>query len=226
VFFVIVILAANVAFLGPQITSLLQTMVDENIPSATQFAMGLLPVLSMFLMGCVITIFLLLPLLSRQKWRLFAAKLLLKIPQLGSLVTSIIFWQFSKILHISLDAKLSFLQSLDLAIDTIKLQIIKNELIKVRENIECGYSIPEAFLHTKFTPNSVITAIGVGSESNNLSSVFKHLSEKQYFEILLKINFFGERLSDGLKIFAGLILITIVCGFLLPIYSYIEVAGV
>ena len=114
---------------------------------------------------------------------------------------------------------------MDIAISAVKIKNIKNELLKVREKIVEGYSISEAFSGMSLISTSVVSAIGVGEESNDLSSSFAHMSNNQYEEIIVDIKSLGQFLSVGLTLFTGIIFVLIICGLFFPIYSYVEVAG-
>ncbi len=223
----ILVLALSIGLLGPQITSLIQSTGNENIPILTQFVLYMLPaffrVIScfspiMFLVICI--------LLSNRKTKMILMDLILRIPKVGALIAKINLWQFCKISQIALDAKLDFIQALDLAVDTIKLENIKQELLAAKNYIIEGNSISESFSKVKFVSASVMAAIDIGEESSDLSASFNYMSKGQYDEILLDIRSLGQYLNSGIKLFAGLIFVLILYGLFFPIYSYVEFAGV
>lgn len=223
--FVLSMLAFSAIFLGPQIISLMQSLGVDEVPIITQITMNVLKIIPTFIIFFISAIFFFIPFLFSRKGRLVFWKLVLKFPIFGKLIINLNFWQFSKIFHIALDAKLDFINAFNLAIGAMKLDILKQELLAVNKKINDGYSISESFANVKFVPSSVIFAIDIGGGSNNLSRSFNQLSKKQYIEILMNINRIGQHLSDSIKLLAGLILILIICAFLLPIYNYIEIAG-
>lgn len=223
----ILVLALSIGLLGPQVTSLIQSTENENIPILTQFVLYMLPAFFkaiscfspiIFLVICI--------LLSNKKTKMILMDLILRIPKFGVLIAKINFWQFCKISQIALDAKLDFIQALDLAVDTIKLENIKQELLAAKNYIIEGSSISESFSKVKFVSASVLTAIDIGEESSDLSASFNHMSKGQYDEILLDIKTLGQYLNSGIKLFAGLIFVLILYGLFFPIYSYVEIAGV
>jgi type IV pilus assembly protein PilC len=160
-----------------------------------------------------------------SRGRILLSKLILKIPKIGELIIKIFMWQFCKIMHIALDAKLNFVQSLNLAIETIKFSYLKSELESIRNNILEGYKVAESFFNSTVIPKEIITSICVGEEGNDLSSSFGHVSEDLYKEILFGIKSFGQIMSIGLTVFTGLIFIFILCSLFYPIYNYVEIAG-
>jgi type II secretory pathway component PulF len=154
------------------------------------------------------------------------SNLLLKVPKFGALIIKISLWQFCKILHIALAAKLDFMEAFDLAIESIRLENMKTELQDVRRCIIEGHKISKSFSGTKFIPQSLIMALYVGEEGNDLVASFDHASETQYKEIQFEIKSLGQSLSVGLTLFTGFVLIFILCSLFYPIYSYVEIAGV
>lgn len=223
----ILVLALSIGLLGPQITSLIQSTGNEEIPMITQFVLYVLPVFFKVTCCFLPIIFLVISILiSNKKTKLILMEMILKTPKIGSLIVKINFWQFCKISQIALDAKLDFIQSLDLAIDTIKLENIKQELLIAKNCIIEGSSISESFSQIKFISTSVLTAIDVGEESSDLSASFNYMSKGQYDEILLDIKSLGQYLNTGIKLFAGMIFILILYGLFFPIYNYVEIAGV
>ncbi|MDR2723808.1 MAG: type II secretion system F family protein [Holosporaceae bacterium] len=219
----LLVLALSIGILGPQIISLLQSNNTEEIPMLTLFTINILPQIFKAL-------FLALAILSfcfcNQAGRDFLFRIVLKIPKIGKLIIKISLWQFCKILHIALDAKLDFMQALDLAIGTIKLNLLKRELENIRCNIINGYKISESFFGGKLISKEILMAIYVGEEGNELVNSFNHISENQYKEILFDIKSLGQILSIGLTISTGLIFVFILCSLFYPIYSYVEVVGV
>lgn len=222
----IFVLVFSITLLGPQISSLVRNFGANEIPLITQFVIDYLPLIfQCFICFLPFIFFIILLCIVSEKCRFFIMGVVLKIPKIGSLIIKTNFWQLCKILHIALDAKLDFIEAMDIAISAIKIKNIKNELLEVREKIVEGYSISESFSEMKFISASVISAIGIGEESNDLSSSFVHMSNHQYEEIILDIKSLGQFLSVGLTLFTGMIFVLIICGLFFPIYSYVEIAG-
>ncbi|MDR0556171.1 MAG: type II secretion system F family protein [Holosporaceae bacterium] len=216
--FIVLILGIN--FLGPQVISLLQS--QGEIPPLTQFALEILPEISKMLLLSMV-ILSILP--WTQRGRDFLLRLMLKSSTIGGLIVKISLWQFCKVLHIALDARLDFLEALDLAIKTIKIRPLQSELKSIRSDIVDGYRVSSSFANGRLIPKEILMAIYVGEEGNSLAESLFHISENQYKEILFGIKSLGQVLSIGLTIFTGLIFIFTLCSLFYPIYNYIEIAG-
>lgn len=222
----VVILILSITLLGPQVSDLIQDFGDGNIPLITHFVIDSLPRLYVFMAYLVPAVLLCFLLgVSNKKCRLYMMNLILKTPGIGDFILKINFWQFTKIMHIALNAQLDFIGALNIAINSVKIQNIRNELLKTREKIIDGYSLSEAFSSMKFASGTLLSIVDIGEENGNLSASFEHVSDNQYEEIILDIKELGRNLSIGLTLFTGLIFLLIICGLFFPIYSYVEIAG-
>jgi type II secretory pathway component PulF len=220
------ILTFSICLLGPQVLSLLSDIDHQEIPPMTQFVLYLLPPLAEiagYFFGALL-LGLFLGALGKHG-RATILNMLLKIPKIGPIAIKISLWQFCKILHIALDAKLNFMEALQLSISATAFESIKNELIKAKNLIADGYPIGESFAKTKFVTHEMLSAVFMGEESGDLSASFSSISNVQYEEVLLDLKILGRQLSVGLAIFTGFVFLLIVSGLLFPIYSYVEVAG-
>jgi type IV pilus assembly protein PilC len=222
----VLVLFLSAGLLGPQIFSLIRDFGDGEIPLATQFVVDALPKIAAVTCCLLVAIFLTFFAASvNRNARAILMNAILNVPQIGTLITKICLWQFCKILHMALDAKLNFMQAIDLAVDAIEINRIKDELLIVKNYIADGHSISESFLGRRFISGALIAAVNIGEEGSDLSTSFLHMSDNQYSEILLDIKSLGQRLGVGITLFAGAVFVLILCGLFFPIYSYVEMAG-
>ena len=219
----IIIMWICIIFLGPQVISLLNDN-NKEIPILTNFAVNYLPILGVVFTTFVILIFSCLILFSSfSKFRSKMQNYLLAIPKVGSILKKVSLWNFFKILHISLNSKLDFVKSLELGIDSIKIEKIKNDFEKIEASILSGHKIFETFSASKYISPLISTAIYVGESGNNLSECMLHISEELYKEILNELEILGRSLSIGLTLLTGGIFIFILISLFLPLYDYIGV---
>lgn len=222
----VLVLILSIAFLGPQVTDLVRDFGDGNIPPLTHFIIDFLPnFCGLVAVFFPITLALLLFCMASEKFRFYIMSCILKMPKIGDLIIKTNFWQVSKIMHIALDAKLDFIGAMNIAMSSVKIANIREELLKAREKITNGFPISEAFGEMKFVSSALISAVDIGEENSDLSASFEHISNNQYEEIILDIKGLGQILSIGLTLFTGLIFLLIICGLFFPIYNYVEVAG-
>jgi len=219
----VVVMILSIGVLAPQVAALIQTLDNREVPALTKFMVNVLPQASEFInVFFLMLILTLLSFLVTEKGRRFFLDMLARIPRIGDLVIAAALWQFYRILYIALDARLDFIQAMNLAIKTIQFKSVRNELENIRDRIIDGHKISESFSEGKVITPDILMAICIGEEGNSLGSSFKHVSDNQYLEMIFNIKSLGQILSVGLTIFTGLIFVLILCGLFYPIYNYIE----
>ena len=220
----IIIMWVCIIFLGPQVVSLLKDYNNGEIPILTNFAVNYLPIFGVIFTVSMILIFACLILFSSfPKFRNKIQNHLLSLPKIGCIFKKISLWNFFNILHIALNSKLDFIKSLELGIDSIKFEKMKNDFEKIKTGILSGHKIFETFSSSKYISPSISTAIYVGESGNNLSECTLHISEELYKEILSELEIFGRSLSVGLTLLTGGIFVFILISLFLPLYDYIGV---
>lgn len=219
-----VIMWVCVVFLGPQVISFLNDYTNGNIPVLTSFAVNYIPILggvfSTFIVS-ILSCFIFFA--SSKNFRNKVQNYLLAIPKIGDILEKISLWNFFKILHIALNSKLDFIKSLELGINSIKIEKMKNDFEKIKSSILSGHKIFETFSSSQYISPSISTAIYIGESGNNLSECMLHISEELYKEILNDLGTLGRSLSVGLTLLTGGIFIFILASLFLPLYNYIGV---
>lgn len=219
----VIIMWVCIIFLGPQVISLLNDN-HKEIPILTNFAVNYLPMLGVIFTTFMISIlFCLILFSSSSKFQNKIQNYLLAIPKIGNLLKKVSLWNFFKILYIALNSKLDFIKSLELGIDSIKIEKMKNNFEKIKSSILSGHKIFETFSTSEYISSSISTAIYVGESGNNLSECILHISEELYKEILSELEIFGRSLSIGLTLLTGGIFLFILTSLFLPLYDYIGV---
>lgn len=220
----IIIMWVCIVFLRPQVISLLRDNNGGEIPMLTNFAVNYLPTIgASFSVIISVIFFCLICFSSLKKFRRKLQNYLLSIPKIGSILKKITLWNFFKILQIALNSKLDFIKSLELGIESIEIEGIKNDLEKIKSKILSGHKIFETFSSSKYITPSISTALYVGESGNNLPDSMLHISNELYKEILRELKIFGRSLSIGLTLFSGGIFIFILSCLFLPLYNYIGV---
>ena len=220
----IIIMWICIIFLGPQVVSLLNDYNNREIPTITNLAVNYFPILGTTFTIFMISIFSCLFFFSASpKFRKKIQNYVLSIPKIGNILKKIALWNFFKILHIALNSKLDFVKSLELGIDSVKIEKMKNDFEKIKSDILLGHKIFEAFSSSKFISPSISTAIYVGESGNNLSECTLHISDELFKEILCELEIFGRSLSIGLTLLTGGIFVFILISLFLPLYDYIGV---
>lgn len=219
----IAVMSFCICFLGPQVLVLLNSQYNHQIPFLTDFAINYLPqTIGIILSFAIIGIFVFF---SLYKTNPQVKNTILFFPKLGRIIQQVSIWQFCKILQIALSSKLEFIKALDLGIDSVEFDCIKKDLEQVRMRTLCGYKIFQAMSLSKFFDKSVLIAIYIGEEGNNLEKSLEHVSDELYKDILFKLKSFGRSLSVGLTLMTGGIFVFILYSLFFPLYDYMEVVS-
>jgi type IV pilus assembly protein PilC len=222
----LLVLFLSIYLLGPQILSLLRDFGGGEIPLMTRFVVDVLPDVAVVVGYLLVAMFLTAVIVNiNASARSTFMNAILNVPAIGPLIIKICLWQFCKIMHMALEAKLNFMSAIDLAADTIKIENIKHELLCIKEHIVDGHSISESFFGRRFISSTLIAAVDVGEDSGDLAASLRSMSDNQYTELLLDIKALGQRLGVGITLFTGVIFVIILCGLFFPIYSYVETIG-
>lgn len=220
------VLLLSISVLAPQIMSLSYEIGYDKLPFLTKVVMQCVPDNSenaAFYVLLFFAVFLFMIFYKKTKYVIYY--LLHYIPAINSLIIKVSLWQTFKILQISLNAKVDFISAINLAIDSIDFQYIKDSISKARDDVMNGYKIADSFAKIPFMTSAIIVAVYVGDEGNDLTNSFSHISDGLYEEITSEIKSLGKNLSIGLTLFTGLIFIIILYSLFYPIYNYVEIVG-
>jgi MSHA biogenesis protein MshG len=154
------------------------------------------------------------------KRRYLLSKFMSKIPICGQILNSINLWKFSLTFSSALEAKIASLEALRIAVSSIKNTYWRYCLEKSYLMVQEGYKISSSFNQCcSFMPRLFLLAIEIGEENSTLGKSLSTFSEMIYNQIELYIKSLSNKLSIFLTIFTGLILLIVIIGLFLPIYS-------
>ena len=157
--------------------------------------------------------------LKKGLWR----DMLIHIPIIGRLYIALEIWMLFKTLHIGLEARLNFINTLTLAMDAIKCPMLKRDLQVIHDKLLAGYSISDSFSGMQYVPTSMIIALSVGEKGNNLKDSLKHISDSLYSDLCRQVKVLGRVLGHGMILCTGLIFLFIIYSLFQPLYDYIGV---
>jgi len=223
-FIAIAIMWFCITILGPQVSTLIQDYDQSStLPVLTDFAINYLPQISTGLSALLIFgIFAVFVMAFSKNGKQFIYEMLLKMPKFGEILKTTALWQFCKILHMSLNAKLDFMKALELCINSVPYESIKSDLSQVQNKMINGNKIVEAFSSSNCLSPAILTALYVGEEGNHLSESMGHISDELYKSVLNQLKNFGKSLSVSLTLFTGGIFIFILYSLFYPMYSCME----
>ncbi len=98
-------------------------------------------------------------------------ELKLSIPFIGQLIRTAVISKTARVLHILLSNNISLLDALEITHETVKNQVIKKEIKKIKEGLKQGKNLTEQ-MSDKIFPPTMLKMLAIGEESGNLDEMF------------------------------------------------------
>jgi general secretion pathway protein F len=172
--------------------------------------------LSMVIFGVLVS--------KTKKGHYLFCKIVLALPLLGKILREAFVAMFCQTMATLLNAGVSVLEILDILLAMTKNDIIKDSIIRAREQIVEGSDLSSSFSISGFFPNMVVKMIRVGEESGSLSRVLDTTSRYYERKVDALISTVLSLLEPIMIIVVGGVVLTVVLALYLPIFSMSEVA--
>ncbi|MDR1475279.1 MAG: type II secretion system F family protein [Holosporales bacterium] len=176
----------------------------------------------------VVVVFGLAIFILASKYAKFSSKLIDRIPILGKILNKLNLWRFTLTFSSALKAKIAPMKSLEIAVSSVGNFYWKQCFEKAYSMVSEGQAISVSFCQCcSFVPKLLMLAIRIGEENNKLDETLSTFSEMTYSQLELTIKSLSNKLVIFLTVLTGLILLAIVVGFFMPIYSnLLNVGGI
>ena len=125
-----------------------------------------------------------------------------------------------------LNAGIDILQSLQIIIDSVGSEVYRDKLSGVKDAIQKGEGVSDAFKSVDIFPSFVVRMINVGEMSGTLTEQLDYVSEEYRKKLSLLVASLGKMLEPLVLIVAGSFFAVIIIALLLPIYDLLsQVSG-
>ncbi len=213
----------------PKLTGLFTNM-KQALPLPTKILIGLSGFMSANWYWFLIVIIFAVVVLGRvkpgSKKKLFFDMLKLHIPVIKKLVKNGEVAKFSRSLELLLKNGIPIYESLELAIDTLDNDALRERLGHVREDIlGKGSTLSESLKRVDIFPKFAINMIAVGEESGKLDDSLTEIGDAYEREIQQAIKLITTLLEPLLILAVGAIVGFIVFAMLLPIFDIGAMGG-
>lgn len=153
-------------------------------------------------------------------FKTFIDEILLKLPLYGNFLLSAEMAQFNRNLSILLSAGIPIIKAFDISIKTLSNNKLISDSKKIRDKIQTGMSIKQAFLQTStsFSPLA-INMFTVGEQSGNLSETLIYISNFYEDEVDTLSKRLTTILEPILLLTVGLIVAFVAFAIISPIYD-------
>ena len=149
----------------------------------------------------------------------------LKIPIFGRIVRITAISQFTRTLSTLHGAGVPLLQALDIVINVVDNNVIKEALKTAKVDVSEGKSLASTLKKTAQFPPIVIHMVTVGEKTGELETMLKHVSDSYDIEIETRIQTLTSLLEPAMIIIMGGAVAFIVISILMPIMQMTSLAG-
>ncbi|WP_273266031.1 type II secretion system F family protein [Flexistipes sinusarabici] len=160
---------------------------------------------------------------NTKKGKDFIDKYSLQVPVLGNLMHKIYVSRIARILGLLYKSGIGIITSFEIVSEVTGNNILKSELLDIRDRVSGGTNIASAFVTSSYFPQVVSDMIAAGEETGQLDNMLFKISDYYDEEINYSINTLSSALEPILLVFiAGMVLI-LALGVFLPMWDMIKV---
>jgi type II secretory pathway component PulF len=204
----------------PKFKVILQS-VDVNLPLITKLAFFISDIFSFILIG---SLFVLLFSLIYIRMLMKSNKegierFLLKIPMFGQFLLKIELIRFSQSMYSLLRSSIPLNRAIDIAVGTVNMSIIKQELNTIKGEVIKGSSLSVSMRKSNLIPQILVEIIAVGEQSGELAGAFYQIYTHLNEDFKNSIRRFISLLEPSIIVLMGLIIGFLVFSMMLAVFS-------
>lgn len=152
-------------------------------------------------------------------WQKTRAKILMRLPVFGPIVTRIYLARFCTSMHLLLSARTPLVQALDLAGNMVSFHPISSVLKSIREEVMKGTGLHTSMAKHPIFPAQLTSLVKVGEEVNRLDTIFGKLAAQYRDEIDHRTETLRSVIEPLLIIFIGSFVALILLAMYLPLFK-------
>lgn len=199
------------------------TNLGQDLPLPTQILLFLSQSLRQgwywIVLSVAIIVFLIKRQLKTKLGKLSWSILKLRIPVFGKFALKSDLACFSRTLELLIKSGLPILTGLQISVQVLNNEVIKEKLIKSYHDLEQGGSFGRSMKDSKLLPLFMVNLISVGEESGNLASALGEVADSYERDTDEMIRVMSSLLEPLMILGMGLIVGFIVVAMLLPIFE-------
>lgn len=232
VFLLIATIASILVMFGfvlPKIMEVIGSPDDLNIFSKFLFSFSTFLRENWLVTIMVLLIFLIMFLFysKTEDFKYKFAKMKVKMPLIGKLYITMITGIFTRTLSTLFLSGTTLITSIEMAGDVINNKYISKILKEVIDDIEKGMTFSDSLIKSGIFPNNITSMISVGEETGSLDDILMQTSD--YYDMIAEdsIQKMTSIIEPIMIIIFGIIVLIILAGAFLPIYSmYSNIGGI
>lgn len=221
-----------VIFMLRLVVPMFQDIFKQNnveLPGITKFiisASDFIKDYGWWVLGAILLILILRRFYTREVWYKKAkAKLLLKIPYVGSFIKAVYMAQFTQGVTLLTASKVPVLNSIELVGKMIDFFPLKNALDKVGKGIMAGNSLSQSMEKNKIFDQRMIALIKVAEETNQTEFIFERLNHQYNIEVQQKSKLLSTLMEPMIILLVGILVGVILIAMYLPMFKLGNVLG-
>lgn len=152
-------------------------------------------------------------------------KLLLKIPYIGSFISSVYLAQFTQAVALLTSSKVPMLSSIQMVRKMIDFYPLNEALGKVEKGVLSGTSLNKSMAGSKIFDNKMISLVKVAEETNQTEYIFERLNQQYAIEVQQKSKLLSTLMEPMIIIVVGLFVGIILVAMYLPMFKLSSVVG-
>jgi type II secretory pathway component PulF len=209
-------------FVMPRLMGIFSNM-GQNLPLPTRILLAISQGLRHWWFWIILTITAVVLFVKQQlktKVGKFSWSVLkLNIPILGNFALKADLACFSRTLELLIKSGLPILSALQISVQVLNNEVIKEKLIKSHQDLEQGGSFGRSMKDSKLLPLFMANLISVGEESGNLASALGEVADSYERDTDEMIRIMSSLLEPLMILVMGLIVGFIVIAMLLPVFE-------
>ncbi len=172
-----------------------------------------------------IAIFLMQRRLKTAQGKLFLSSFVLGLPLFGKLILKTELSRFSRTLELLIKNGITILKAIETAVPVLGNEIIKNQLLLSRKELEQGGSFGRSLKGSKLFPAFMANLIVVGEESGRITESLSEIANAYERDTDEQMKVMTSLLEPLMILLIGLIVGFIVVAMLLPVFDISAAAG-
>jgi len=209
-------------FVMPRLMGIFSNL-GQNLPLPTKILLAVSQGLRQWWPGIILSlvavIFLVKQQLKTKMGRLSWSILKLHIPIFGKFALKADLACFSRTLELLIKSGLPILKALEISVQVLSNEVIKERLLKSHGDLEQGGSFGRSMKDSKLLPLFMVNLISVGEESGNLAGALGEVADSYERDTDEMIRIMSSLLEPLMILAMGLIVGFIVVAMLLPIFE-------
>ncbi|TMM52165.1 type II secretion system F family protein [Maribacter algarum] len=163
---------------------------------------------------------------SQKQWfKQGKDKLLLKIPYIGSFISSVYLAQFTQAVALLTASKVPMLNSIQMVRKMIDFYPLNEALDKVEKGVLSGTSLNASMKESKIFDNKMISLVKVAEETNQTEYIFERLNQQYAIEVQQKSKLLSTLMEPLIIVVIGLFVGVILVSMYLPMFKLSSVVG-